>query len=63
MSRWCGVKSEREYEQDRCLHILEPISNEDAGNVNEPNERPYKYHCIKCGRWLKNRNGILTKEN
>lgn len=53
-----AVKCEAEYRQDECMHVLEPISDKDRVNLHTDGERDYKYHCVKCGRCLKNLNGI-----
>lgn len=56
------VKCEAEYKQDRCSHVLKPIDAEDAKRLNEGEQRKYKYCCVKCGKYLKNLNGILMRE-
>lgn len=55
------VKSEREYQQDRCSHVLKAVDPEIAKYLHENGQRDYKYQCVKCGRFLKNLNGVLTR--
>ena len=56
-----AVRCEAELRQDRCLHVLEGISEEDRQCLHTDGERDYKYHCVKCGAWLKNANGVLLQ--
>lgn len=55
------VKSEHEHRQDRCSHVLEPISEADKKDLHTEGERDYKYRCIKCGKYLKQLSGTLRQ--
>jgi hypothetical protein len=55
------VKCEAEHRQDRCAHVLEPIDSRADSDLNEGEKRKYKYRCVKCGKYLKNINGILAR--
>lgn len=46
-----GVKSEGEYRQDRCLHVLEQL--------DPKKEDGFKYRCIKCDKYMKRKNGVV----
>lgn len=45
------VKSESEHRQDECIHRLEP--------VNPEKEHGFRWHCVKCGKWLYRKNGTV----
>jgi hypothetical protein len=53
------VKTEAEHRQDRCPHLLKTIDADTQQALREFGERDYKYQCVKCGRFLKNLNGVL----
>ena len=46
-----SVKSEGEYRQDKCLHLLEA--------VDPAKEHGFRWHCVKCGRWMYRKNGVV----
>lgn len=58
-----AVKSEGEHRQDRCLHLLERISEDDRKDLHEDGKQDYKYRCVKCGRYLRRLNGVLKFQN
>ncbi len=56
-----AVKCEAELRQDRCPHVLKYIDAETAAQLRTPGQRDYKYYCLKCGRYLKTKNGVLKQ--
>lgn len=51
MTRWCGVKTETEHRQDRCLHRLE--------RLDPAKENGFRYRCVLCGRHMLRKNGVV----
>lgn len=53
------VITEAEHRQFACLHLLEHISEDDIKRMHVDGERDYKFRCVKCGKFLKNINGVV----
>lgn len=53
------VITEAEHREFACLHLLERISEEDKRRCHIDGERDYKFRCTKCGKFLKNINGVV----
>lgn len=56
-----AVRCEAELRQDQCSHRLVIMSDADKARLAERGQRDYKYQCVKCGRCLKNLNGVLLQ--
>lgn len=46
------VISEGEQRQFKCLHRIEQV---------DPNkEHGFRWHCLKCGKWMLRKNGVVV---
>lgn len=56
------VKTEHEHRQDKCLHLLKILDDKTRRLAHTDGERDFKYECVRCGKLLKIRNGVLMNQ-